>query len=330
MDVIIFFLFLTQLNSIVSGKFYSKYIQINNVNIFIVLKLYFFNGKNEASSNKNDIEETITVLLPNDHEEKVLACEINIEINDDYYYEVKLYNSTEFFLRTGDIAYIGQKNNSCSFVLYSNHLSDILNRDRAAIMRKKWQIRETFECKLILEFWDRDTWSSCSRKYNVFFNPQSTIEILSMAGSKTKIIRPYNDKSLSIFLTSEQYNISSCTLIFHENDDLSTPISDDMIIYRKDKFNNSIVENEIEYLGDRDNSCSFRVNLDVIQKSNIQDKFFNRTSWVKVVFDDSDSWWTSDVSYYKLSMHPLSWWKQNRFSNVFVTRRLSSFDAQYY
>lgn len=237
---------------------------------------------------------------------------------------------------------LSNNGNRCSFIVYPNKrrvytYNALYTYNETANLRKKWIIIEIYKCPdtFRAQFETLFGIYNCFRQFNVYFNPQSMNEILSMAGSVTKIIRkaPYNNKTLTINIPSAQRSILWCSLILREQDSRwSQASTDNFKIYEKGQINFSSSERWIEYIGDKDNSCSFRVQLDVINKtSNIQDKLFNRHWWIYVTYEDDNSFWTPEFASYKFFMNSLSWWQINHFSNVFLTRRpLFSIDVQHY
>ncbi|KAF7998191.1 hypothetical protein HCN44_009589 [Aphidius gifuensis] len=242
--------------------------------LLLLLSISFVTGENNSLSNDYDTdEESITVHLKS-YKEEVLQCTIQIETDETGFYDFhQLYDKNMPNLSSNAFKYIG-----------------------------KWTIIEKYSCDK--SFWNIATFvydltrKGCYREYNIFFNPRTDVEVMSMTWTATKITRKalYDNKTLTVFVQSEVQPITMC-----ENNSLSndydtdeetitvqlksyedevlqctiqiktdeTGFSDYHQLYDKNKANLS--STAFEYIGTNDNSCSFII----YHKRSIVKKYFD-------------------------------------------------------
>ncbi|KAF7997237.1 hypothetical protein HCN44_005514 [Aphidius gifuensis] len=289
-------------------------------------------GTNFSSSNGYDpFGESITVQLKA-YKEEVLRCIIRLETSEAGFYDFfPLYDKGGLIHRFRMFKYIGDTDNSCSFIIYPKHYVFESYFNEYEAFKGKWTIIEKYSCEKslwnIVTFvydWERQ---GCYREYDIYFNPRTSVEVMSMTWAATKIIRkaPYDDKTLTVFLQSERQPISLCILNIGFNFfDLRR---NDIIIYNKYTSYSSSAELGIEYIGFNDNSCSVRINLDLLNTTNKEDDILNQDWMFTVMHVD----YKEKNSIYSFHMGSKNWWFDNHYSKVFLRKKfLSSTDVQHY
>ncbi|KAF7995275.1 hypothetical protein HCN44_004747 [Aphidius gifuensis] len=288
--------------------------------------------ENKSLSNDYDTtEESITVYLK-PYKEEVLQCKIQVETNEPGYYDFyPLYDKNGPIDRFRMFKYIGKKDNSCSFIIYQKHYLFKHYFNEYDPFRGKWTIIEKYSCDK--SFWNIATFvydlkrDGCYREYNIFFNPRTDVERMSMTWTSTKIIRKasYDNRTLTVFVQSEGQPLSICNLkMGFKWFDLKR---NNTIIYNKYTSYSSSAKSGIEYIGLNDNSCSVRIHLDVLNTQNEENDILNQYWYFTAMHDD----YKGEYSIYSFYMNSKSWWIDHHYSKVFLRNKFfTSTDVQHY
>ncbi|KAF7997308.1 hypothetical protein HCN44_005585 [Aphidius gifuensis] len=283
---------------------------------------------------ENITEESMTIQLEYVIYSGLKFCKLQLENNEGKYYDiVRYYDATRrasLLSKNDNIEWIGDVDESCAFTIYPNRKQDTLKYSFIDIYKNMRVIASyNHEDKKLIHFDCPGTYDSTSKTcdINYVFNLFLPNKEITTGGKVTNITRkaPYTNDTITIYAPPVQYRkIKACSL----NVEKHWHESDESIVTYYNTSAKSMISRDYEYIGYKDNSCSLKINNLNVAQNKLMDKnlyIVVDTEPAPIQYRIFDLNLEHNHRYeYNFFLNPLSWWKKNHFSKVYLRPKFNA------